>query len=71
MSTTDFTLPEGLIHADLELEGMDGNGFMIASKVRGALKRAGNSEEAVSAVFDEMLSGDYNHLLQVAIAVTC
>ncbi|AIZ01716.1 hypothetical protein ArV1_028 [Arthrobacter phage vB_ArtM-ArV1] len=44
------------------LEGQDGNGFMIASRVRKALEKAGHREEA-KEFYDDALSGDYMHLL--------
>ncbi|ASX98929.1 hypothetical protein SEA_ROSIEPOSIE_33 [Arthrobacter phage RosiePosie] len=44
------------------LEGHDGNGFMIASRVRKALEKAGHREEA-KTFFDDALSSDYMHLL--------
>ncbi|QPX62201.1 hypothetical protein PBI_INDLOVU_87 [Mycobacterium phage Indlovu] len=50
----------------VQLTGQDGNGFLIASRVRGALDRAGHREEA-REFFDEALSGDYDHLLATAM----
>jgi hypothetical protein len=47
-----------------------GNAFSIIGAVANALKSAGNSREDVDAVREEMMEGDYNHLLQVAFAVT-
>jgi hypothetical protein len=53
------------LHPEIEVEliGQDGNGFLIASRVRSALFRAGHKEDA-SAFFNEALTGDYDHLLQ-------
>lgn len=44
------------------LEGEDGNAFVIASRVRKALERAGHREEA-KTFFADALSSDYMHLL--------
>jgi hypothetical protein len=63
-------IPTDLIPAELDLVGMDGNAFAVIGSVTGALKRAGNSPEIVNAVRDEMMSGDYDHLLAVALEVT-
>ena len=51
-------------HPDVsvQLTGEDGNGFVIASRVRRALERAGHQADA-EAFFTEALSGDYDHLL--------
>ena len=62
--------PETLIRADLSLVGVDGNAFSIMGAVQRALRRAGNTPDDVAAVLAEMRSGDYDHLLQTAIAVT-
>jgi hypothetical protein len=50
----------------IQLTGEDGNGFLIASRVRPALKKAGVSEEE-REFWNEALSGDYSHLLQTVI----
>jgi hypothetical protein len=49
------------------LSGEDGNAFMIASRTRKALERAGHRDEA-KAFFTEALSGDYDHVLQTVMA---
>jgi hypothetical protein len=51
----------------VQLTGEDGNGFFIAGRVRKALERAGH-REAAAEFFKEALSGDYDHLLQTAMA---
>lgn len=51
----------------VQLTGEDGNAFFIAARVRQALTRAGHREEAAE-FFGEALSGDYDHLLQTAMA---
>lgn len=50
----------------VQLTGQDGNGFGIAARVRKALETAGHRDEAREC-FDEMLSGDYDHLLATAM----
>lgn len=50
----------------VQLTGQDGNGFGVASRVRMALERAGH-KDAARECFDEMLSGDYDHLLATAM----
>jgi hypothetical protein len=45
----------------------DGNGFLIASRVRMALKKAGVSEEEREEFWNDALSRDYDHLLQTVI----
>lgn len=55
----------------VQLTGEDGNAFFIAARVRQALTRAGHREGA-EEFFGEALSGDYDHLLQTALAyVNC
>lgn len=45
----------------------DANAFSIASRVRGALKRAGVSEEECAEYFNDALSGDYTHVLTTTL----
>lgn len=52
---------------DCPLIGEDGNGFFIVGRLRQALRKAGASKEYVEAVSADMMSGDYDHLLQVAL----
>lgn len=51
----------------VQLTGEDGNGFVIVSRVRMALRRFGVPEDECQAFFDEALSGDYDHLLQTCM----
>lgn len=53
---------------EVELTGGDGNGFLIACRVRTALKRGGAPAEDQEAFFKEALSGNYDHLLQTCMA---
>lgn len=50
------------------LVGMDGNAFAIIGNVRGMLRRAGASKEFLAAFMAEAMSGDYDHVLQTAMA---
>ena len=55
---------------DCPLIGEDGNAFFIMGRLDKALQRAGASPEYRKAVQDDMTSGDYDHLLAVAIRET-
>ena len=60
--------PDGLIRPEVELVGEDGNTFFIIGRVSKALRRAGNSPDVVEAFQTEAKSGDYDHVLQTAMA---
>jgi hypothetical protein len=49
------------------LVGRDGNAFSIMGECRKAARKAGWEEDKIKAVLDEMMSGDYGHLLQTAM----
>ena len=51
----------------VELCGNTGNAFYIIGKVQMALKRANHTEKYINSVTKEMESGDYDHLLIVAM----
>lgn len=53
---------------DCPLIGEDGNAFFIIGRLDGALRRAGASPEYRKAVQADMTSGDYDHLLSVAMS---
>lgn len=57
------TQPEAKIKPTVQLSGEDGNAFAIMGRVRKALIRAGQREEA-DAFLQEAKSGNYDHLLQ-------
>lgn len=48
---------------EVVLVGEDGNAFAIMGRCKVAAKEAGWTTEEWKAVFDEMMDGDYNHLL--------
>lgn len=63
-------IPSTILPGKLDLLGMDGNAGVIIGAVRRSLRKAGNSREDIDAVMNKMMAGDYDHLLQVALAVT-
>jgi hypothetical protein len=67
---TSITTPPNLIPGVIDLERQDGNAMFLIGAVRGALKRAGNDPEVLTAFSDEAMSGDYDHVLQTCIAYT-
>jgi len=50
-------------NVEVQLSGEDGNAFMIISRVRCALKKAGASEEQVEEYSNEAMSGDYDNVI--------
>ena len=48
------------------LIGQDGNAFLILGLCRRAARSAGWTPDRIKSVMDEMQSGDYDHLLEVA-----
>ncbi len=53
---------------EVELLGEDGNAFFIVGRVAKALKKAGVDREEIEEFRAEAMSGDYDHLLQTAMA---
>lgn len=53
---------------EVELVGSDGNAFAVLGNVRRALVRGGVPREEVDEFMAEATSGDYDHLLQTAMA---
>ena len=51
----------------VQLIGNDGNAFAIIGACQKAARKAGWSKERMDAVRDEMMSGDYDNLLRVAM----
>ena len=51
----------------LDLTSVDGNAFSIMAAVAKALRKAGASTQYIDAIRTEMITSDYDHLLQVAI----
>ena len=65
-----ITTPQGFIPADIDLAEVDGNAFAIIGAVSRALRRAGNDKSVVDTFAAEAMSGNYDHVLQTAIAYT-
>lgn len=53
--------------ATAKLVGVDGNAFMVISKVRRALKEAGATDGQVQEYVNAATSGDYDNLLRVTM----
>lgn len=51
----------------VKLIGQDGNAFAIMGACRRAARKAGWTDEQWKKVQNDMMSGDYNHLLNVAM----
>ena len=51
----------------VRLIGEDGNAFAIMRACQRAARKAGWSQEKIKSVRDDMTSGDYTHLLSVAM----
>jgi hypothetical protein len=51
----------------VKLIGRDGNAFAILGACQLAAKKAGWAPEQIKAVLDEMMSGNYDHLLETAV----
>ena len=51
------------------LIGKDGNAYSIMARVARGLRRVGWPPRAIKKAQEDMMSGDYNHLLQVAIGL--
>jgi hypothetical protein len=52
----------------VELVGHDGNAFAIMGRVSKAMQRAGVDREDIDQYKKESMSGDYDHLLRVAMS---
>jgi len=51
----------------VQLTGTDGNAFAIIGKVMKALKRANVSKDDRDKFMSEVMSGDYDHVLQTCM----
>lgn len=56
-----------LTKLQVKLIGEDGNAFSVLGICSREMKRAGWEPERRKAVLDEMMAGNYDHLLQVAM----
>lgn len=64
--TTEVKVPR--FDISVQLSGEDGNAFAIMGKVSKGLKYAGATKEEVAQYTEESMAGDYDNLLQVAMA---
>jgi hypothetical protein len=53
---------------EVRLSGEDGNAFAILGRVQRALRKAGVTQEEVSAYMDEATGGTFEHLLRTTMA---
>ena len=51
---------------EIQLTGTDGNAFSIMGKVRDAMREVGWTKAEIAEATDEMMSGDYEHLIRTA-----
>ena len=54
----------------VKLAGKDGNAFAVMGKVRDEMRKVGWSKAEIAEATDEMMSGDYDHLL-VTVCELC
>lgn len=54
-------------HVTVKLTEMDGNPFLIMTRVRRAMKDANVAKEDIDAYTADATSGNYDHLLQVTM----
>ena len=52
---------------EVQLSGEDGNAFSIIGRVQKAMRRAGVSVEDIKIFQDDATSGDYDHVLTIAM----
>lgn len=52
---------------EVKLSGINGNAFSIMGACRRAWEKAGMSSDEWNKIQEDMMSGDYDHLLQVAM----
>lgn len=55
-------------HINVQLTGNDGNAFAIMGAVSKALRDEGVSKDEIAEYTKESMAGDYDHLLQTAMA---
>ena len=51
----------------VKLIGIDGNSYSIMGACQRAAKKFGMPQEDINKILNEMMSGDYDHLLQTAM----
>lgn len=63
----DTLTPVGKKKPNVRLVGEDGNAFAIMGRVSRGLKKTGHTPEEINQYTDDSTSGDYDHLLRVAM----
>jgi hypothetical protein len=58
---------QATVKPSVQLSGEDGNAFMIIGACRRSARRAGWSNARIEKVCEDMMSGDYDHVLQTAM----
>ena len=58
---------ERIERPQLRLVGEDGNAFFIMGRASGAARRAGWTQDEISAYTKKAMSGDYDNLLRVTM----
>jgi hypothetical protein len=53
---------------EVQLTGQDSNAFAVMGAVSKGLRKGGVSKEEIEKCMNEMMSGDYNNLLRVAMS---
>ena len=54
---------------NLDLEGKDGNGFMLIGYFRKMAKREGWTEDEIEETTKELTKGDYDNLLRILVNI--
>lgn len=67
MSEIKYHGPPGKKKPAIQLDGTDSNVFSIIGLCRQTARKAGWTPEQVSALRADMMSGDYDHALAVAL----
>jgi len=67
VTETHSSLSPKFPEVHVQLVGQDGNAFAIIGRISGAMCRAGIDKADIDAFQADAISGDYNHLLRVAM----
>jgi hypothetical protein len=54
---------------DVTVVPFDGNAFSIMGAVKTGMQKGGASKDEINAYMKDAMSGDYDHLLQVSLAM--
>ena len=58
-----ITLPENFVKPVIK-GSIDGNAFVLLGAARGTLRKAGVNQESITAILNEAMDGNYDHLLR-------